>query len=137
MYAFLDRPIADLPAHDRLILDAVRAWALAHTLGRDPALTLAARLPELAETGAAEAIDQAMTALDQGSEAPLTIQRPCHDAVEEDEAMLLAIAALARADRLPDAQASLALVVKNDAARRITLALAEACRRSGAMPAWR
>jgi thioredoxin-like negative regulator of GroEL len=131
MYEFLDRPVTQLPRRERLLLDGVRAWAFARTLGGEPEGSLRRRLPQLAETGAAQALHGAMLALDAGSSDALEIQRPCHDTVEEAEAVLLAAAALARDGRVAAAAAVLAAMVVPPCADRAALMFAEAHRRLG------
>ena len=106
MYHFLDRPVASLATADHLLLDGLRAWALARALNRDTLGAVAARAAPLGETGAAEALDDAMTLLDDAGTGPLMLQRPCHGTVEEDEAVLLAIARLAQAGSLDAATAA-------------------------------
>ncbi len=130
MYAYLDRPVADLPAGERLFLDAMRGWAFARTMGRDARATLAARLPLLGRSGALDPIDAAMTALDGGSDDVLAFQRPCHDTVDEIEAVLLAIVRQAGDGRVAHAAAALSHIVDARAADRIAILLADAARRA-------
>ncbi|MFD1952037.1 hypothetical protein ACFSGX_14785 [Sphingomonas arantia] len=115
MYAYLDRPVAALSTADRVLLDAMRNWALAATLGRDRAANAAARLPESARVGATDALHAAMTLLDGADAAPIAFQRPCHARVEEDEAVLLGIAALVP-ENPAAATAALALLVPRSTA---------------------
>ena len=129
MYAYLDQPVAALSGADRLLLDGLRSWALARALGRDALGAISARAVPLGETGAAESLDEAMTLLDEAGTGPLTLQRPCHDVVDDDEAVLLAIAALARAGEIAAAVASLRHLAAHEAAKPIVLLLADAGRR--------
>lgn len=131
MYAYLDQPVDALDAADRLMLDGLRTWALARSLGRDTLGAVTARAPALNMTGAAESLDDAMTLLDDAGTGPLELQRPCHDRVEEDEAVLLAIADLARAGDLPAAAGALGHIAAAEAAKPIALLLADAGRRLG------
>lgn len=131
MYAYLDQPVDALTAADRLMLDGLRTWALARSLGRDTLGAVAARAPALNMTGAAESLDDAMTLLDDAGTGPLELQRPCHDVVEEDEAVLLAITDLARAGDLPAAAGALSHIAAAEAAKPIALLLADAGRRLG------
>lgn len=131
MYHFLDRPVASLATADHLLLDGLRAWALARALNRDTLGAVAARAAPLGETGAAEALDDAMTLLDDAGTGPLMLQRPCHGTVEEDEAVLLAIARLAQAGSLDAATAALTHLAEARAAKPIALLLADAARRLG------
>jgi len=131
MYDYLDRPLDDLAPVDRLLLDGVRCWALARTLGGDPAAALARRLPLLADTGALAPLDRLMAALDsEGQGDALEIQRPCFATVEEAEAVLLAVSVLAGGGDLPGAEAALAHLVRPSAAARVAGGLAEVRRRA-------
>lgn len=129
MYSYLDRPVASLNTADRLLLDGLRSWALARALGRNALAAVAARSSLFAETAAAETIDDAMALLDDAGTTPLTIQRPCHETVEDDEAVLLAIAVRARNGGVTGAAAALRQIVRADAATAIALLLADASRR--------
>jgi len=129
MYAYLDRPVADLEPVDRLLLDGLRHWALAHTLGGDPSSALRRRLPMLAAAGALTPLDAAMATLDRGGTDALEIQRPCFDRVEEAEAVLLAVTAMAHAGGRDSAEAALRHLVSFDSVREIVDALACARRR--------
>ena len=131
MYQYLDRPVADLSVADRCLLDGVRSWALARALGRDTLGAMTARPTPLAGSGAAETLDDAMLLLDEAGTTPLMLQRPCHDTVEEDEAVLLAIAERARTEALEDAVASLRHLVRDEAAKPVALLLGDAARRLG------
>ena len=131
MYAYLDQPVAVLVPADRLLLDGLRCWALARALGRDTLGAIAARAPALNETGAAESLDDAMTLLDEAGTGPLELQRPCHGHVEEDEAVLLAISALARDGEIAAAQCAIGHLAAQEATKPIALLLADAARRLG------
>jgi hypothetical protein len=111
MYALVDRPIALLGQEERFLLDAMRAWVQRGFEARG----LAARQV---------AFDDAMRALDRGSTDTLTFQRPCHATVEEDEAIVLGLWRLVRADRIGAACAAAARLVTADAARDLTRAMA-------------
>lgn len=88
VYDLLDRPIADLPEPDSMLLAAMRGWVHALTLHGDPA---AAAGRVLADPDAATAFDRAMRTLDRGSADQLVFQRPCHSHVGDAEAVMLAI----------------------------------------------
>lgn len=99
MYDLLDRPVADLPAFERELLDRTRRWVHALTLaGTAPSPTCAAEEP----------FDAAMRALDRGSTETLVFQRPCHSTVEETEAVWLSLWRLVRADRIAAARGAAA-----------------------------
>ncbi len=101
MYDLIDRPVAELPAFERGMLDGMRRWV--------HALTLAGTAPQ--PVPEQEAFDGAMRALDRGSSDTLVFQRPCHSTVEETEAVVLGIWRLVRADRIAAARnAAVALV---------------------------
>lgn len=101
MYDLLDRPVADLPAFERGLLDRTRRWV--------HALTLAGSAP--AAMAAEEPFDAAMRALDRGSTDTLVFQRPCHSTVEETEAVLLGLWRLVRADRIAAARHAAAALI--------------------------
>ena len=126
MYAYLDRPVATLSNGDRVLLGAMRRWALAATLGRDPVAAVGARDTVLVATETAACVDALMNAIDCGSTNPIALQRPCHDRVEECEAVLLAIGALVRDGRPVAAERALATMFDPAAAARIAALLADA-----------
>ena len=103
MYDLLDRPVSDLPAADRRLLAATRAWV--HQLTMAGAGTPAAAEPLGAVS---DAFDQALRALDEGSADTLVFERPCHAIVSETEALWLSVWRLVRADRVAPAKAALA-----------------------------
>jgi hypothetical protein len=111
VYALIDRPIAELPAADRFLLDAMRAWVHALTLAGDPGSVIANGFASQGRAGEAAAFDAAMRVLDTGSTATITFQRPCHATVEEDEAVVLSLWQLVRDDRLSGATAAARLLV--------------------------
>jgi len=130
MYTYLDRPVADLCAADRLLLDGVRCWALSRTLGGDPAAALARRLPILEQANALRPLDALMAAIDRDGSDRIEIQRPCFDSVEEIEAVLLAVADLSRDDRMDDAAGTLGHLVQAATATAVAGLLAEFHRRA-------
>jgi ribosome modulation factor len=114
MYDLIDRPVADLPAFERGLLDRTRRWV--------HALTLAGTAPSPA--GAAEVpFDAAMRALDRGSTDTLVFQRPCHTSVEEVEAVWLGLWRLVRADRIVAARAAAAALIAPAAASSLVAAM--------------
>lgn len=121
VYDFLDRPVADLPAREHRLLAAMRGWVHALTLGADPSGAALAAFD--AVPLAAAPFDRLMRALDAGSAEPMTFQRPCHDTVEDVEAVLLALWARA-ADRAA-VTAALALLVDAQAAATMADGMAE------------
>lgn len=120
MYALIDRPIASLDVQTRSLLDAMRAWVHALTLAGDPGLATARGFTAPGHA----AFDRAMRALDAGSTDTLTFQRPCHPVVEEDEAVVLGIWALVRADRIAQAGAAARALIAPDAAAVMVRAMA-------------
>lgn len=130
MYAYLDRPVSDLEPADRLLLDGIRCWALARTLGGDPAGALRRRLPVLEEAGALRPLDALMAAIDADGSDAVEIQRPCHATVEELEAVLLAVAGLSRRGDRDRASAALGHLVGDSTAVRVASLLAEFHRRA-------
>lgn len=125
MYTYFDRPVISLDAAERLFLDAFRAWAFARQWQRDPIETLGQRIPLLRDSNALDLIDAIMTALD-GSDTALALRRPCHETVDDDEAILLAVCRLTRDGRALAASATLARLVDQPAADRVALLLTEA-----------
>lgn len=116
MYDLLDRPVADLPAFERRVLDRMRRWVHALTLaGHAPA-------PAVEE----QAFDGAMRALDAGSTETLVFQRPCHSTVEETEAVVIGLWRLVRADRIGAARQAAAGLVDAAAARALIAAMVRA-----------
>lgn len=121
MYDLIDRLVSDLPAADRALLGATRAWVHQLTMA-------GAGTPRAADMlgGGSDAFDAAMRALDQGSTDTLVFERPCQARVSETEAVWLGIWRLVRADRLGTAQASLAALADPSAARAVTAAMVRA-----------
>jgi hypothetical protein len=120
MYDLLDRPVATLSTKDRTTLDAMRAWVHALTLAGEPATAVAARFAD-----GGSAFDAAMRVLDATSLDTITFQRPCHAAVEEDEAVVLGLWRLVAADRLAAALATARHLV-GDAAHTFVAAIQRA-----------
>ena len=102
MYDLIDRPLVDLPAADRRLLGATRAWVHQLTM-------VGAGSPAAAVSlgGGSDAFDAAMRALDEGSSKTLVFERPCHSTVSETEALWLAIWRLVVSDRVSDARGAL------------------------------
>lgn len=106
MYDLIDRPVATLPAAERRLLAATRAWVHQLTLAGAGSAAAAGTLG-----GASDAFDLAMRALDEGSTDTLVFERPCHSTVSETEALWLAVWRLVRGDRVAGAKAALAGLV--------------------------
>jgi hypothetical protein len=121
MYDLIDRLVSELPAADRALLGATRAWVHQLTMA-------GAGTPAAADAlgGGSAAFDAAMRALDEGSTDTLVFERPCQARVSETEAIWLGIWRLVRADRLGAAQASLAGLADAGSARAITAAMVRA-----------
>lgn len=116
MYDLIDRAVADLPAFEGRVLDAMRRWV--------HALTLAGGAPALATAG--EPFDGAMRALDRGSRDTLVFQRPCHSTVDETEAVVLGMWRLVRADRIGTARVAAEALVEPNAARELVTGMMSA-----------
>lgn len=116
MYDLLDRPVADLPAFERGLLDRTRRWVHALTLAGAAPVPLADEEP----------FDAAMRALDRGSTDTLVFQRPCHSTVEETEAVLLGVWRLVRADRIAAARAAAAALIDPAQAGALVTAMVRA-----------
>lgn len=121
MYDLIDRPVSDLPAVDRRLLAATRAWVHQLTMAGDASPAAAEQLGR-----GSEAFDAAMRALDRGSSETLVFQRPCHSTVSETEAMWLAVWRLVRADRLSHARGALGALADADAVPAVLAALVRA-----------
>ncbi len=119
MYDLIDRPVADLPAFERYLLDATRKWVHALTLAGVPATATAGGFADHGGETACAAFDLVMRAMDEGSAETLVFQRPCHSSVEETEAVVLGLWRLVRADRIAAAQAAAAALVDGAAARTV------------------
>jgi hypothetical protein len=121
MYDLIDRLVSELPAADRALLGATRAWVHQLTMA-------GAGTPAAADAlgGGSAPFDAAMRALDEGSTDTLVFERPCQARVSETEAVWLSIWRLVRADRLGAAQASLAGLADAGSARTITAAMVRA-----------
>lgn len=122
MYDLIDRPVADLPRFEQVVLAETRRWV--------HALTLAGAAPAkpsgfVDHGGAPVALrfDALMRDLDQGSTDTLVFERPCHSTVSETEAVMLGLWRLVRADRIAAARAAATGLVDDDSARRIVAAM--------------
>lgn len=118
MYDLIDRPVTDLQAADRRMLDATRAWVHQLTMAGAGSPAAAAKLG-----GGSDAFDAAMRALDEGSTDTLVFERPCHATVSETEAMWLAIWRLVRADRVSRARDALIAFVGPASAGQVVSAM--------------
>ena len=103
MYDLIDRPIADLPAFERAVVESTRRWVHAYS-------TAGAR----AIVGEATALSDAMRALDRGSAADIVIPRPCFATVEETEAVIVGLWRLVRDGRSDAAYALAGALVDDD-----------------------
>ena len=103
MYDLIDRPIADLPAFERAVVQSTRRWVHAFSI---------------AGTGAVEgthsALNAAMHALDRGSADDIVIPRPCFATVEETEAVIVGLWRLVRDGRSDAAYALAGSLVDDD-----------------------
>ena len=113
MYDLLDRPICELPAVERGILDATRRWVHAATLAGDAFVQ-----------DRRDAFGKVMRALHDGSMESLLIQRPCYDTVEETEAVILSIWRMVRAGRMASASSAAELLVDRVHGRAMIAAMA-------------
>ena len=95
----------DLPAAERLLLDAARAWAAACRRGEPTRPALARLLATESAQGAAPALDAMLRALAQPH--PLTLGCPLCPRLVGEEAPLLLLAALAQRGPRRDALAVL------------------------------
>ena len=103
MYDLIDRPIAELPAFERGIVDSTRRWVHAFSLAGSGAIE-----------GAHSALSDAMYALDRGSAEDIVIPRPCFATVEEIEAVIVGLWRLVRDGRSDAAYALAGSLVDDD-----------------------
>lgn len=120
MYDYVDRSAASLGPGARIMLWAMRAWVRAVKQRQCPchALTpgferwdIAAALPHLSMT---------MAILNCEAVEPMQFRAPCHPTVNEDEALLLALLAIADHRPVKDA---LSMVVEQAAVPALAIAL--------------
>jgi len=122
MYDLIDRPVADLPRFEHVVLDETRRWVHALTLA-GAAPTVPAGFTDHGGPVIARTFDSLMRDLDQGSTETLVFERPCHSTVSETEAVMLGLWRLVRADRIAAARAAAAGLVDDASARRIVAAM--------------
>ncbi len=97
-WPFTDAAPEDLPAPERLLVDAARAWAAACRSGTPPLPTIRRLLATESAEAAAPAIDALLRALAEA--APLTLGCPlCPRLVGEEPPILLAAALAQRGPR--------------------------------------
>lgn len=102
MYAYIDRPVADLELFEADILHATRKWV--HAVSYFPALndiTFDRATP----------FEQAMQMLHRESTGSLVINRPCHTSIGEFEAILLGLWQQVRNGLSTQARATAALII--------------------------
>ncbi|MBB4616426.1 hypothetical protein [Sphingomonas abaci] len=122
MYDLIDRPVADLPRFEQVVLAETRRWVHALTLaGSAPATP--SGFADHGGAPAARSFDALMRDFDQGSTDTLVFERPCHSTVSETEAVVLGLWRLVRADRIATARAAAAGLVDEASARRIIAAM--------------
>ncbi len=102
MYDLIDRPIADLPAFERGVIDVTRRWVHAFSVAGMPVVD------------GPDALNDAMHALDRGSAQDIVIPRPCFATVEETEAVIVGLWRLVRDGRSDAAYALAAGLVDDD-----------------------
>lgn len=102
MYAYIDRPVAELPLFEAGILHATRKWVHA-----------VSHLPALHETTPDRdtPFDLAMQVLHRESTSSLIINRPCHTLIGEFEAVLLGLWRQVRNGLFYQARATAALII--------------------------
>ena len=122
MYDLIDRPVADLPRFEHVVLDETRRWVHALTLaGATPMVP--AGFADHGGPAVARTFDSLMRDLDQGSTDTLVFERPCHSTVSETEAVVLGLWRLVRADRIAAARAAATGLVDDASAGRIVAAM--------------
>lgn len=102
MYAYIDRPVAELELFEAGILHATRKWV--HAVSHFPALN------EITFDRATP-FEQAMQVLHQESTGSLVINRPCHTLIGEFEAVLLGLWQQVRNGLSAQARATAALII--------------------------
>ena len=122
MYDLIDRPVADLPRFEQVVLAETRRWVHALTLAGS-APVKPAGFADHGGAPVAHSFDALMRDFDQGSTDTLVFERPCHSTVSETEAVVLGLWRLVRADRIATARAAAAGLVDDASARRIVAAM--------------
>ena len=102
MYAYIDRPVAELELFEAGILYATRKWV--HAVSHFPALN------EITSNRATP-FEQAMQVLHRESTGSLVINRPCHTLIGEFEAVLLGLWQQVRNGLSAKARATAALII--------------------------
>ncbi|GAN53325.1 hypothetical protein [Tanticharoenia sakaeratensis] len=85
MYDLIDRPVRDLPPFERTVLLATRRWTHALSLAGSAPLHIGG-----------SAFSDVMTRLHDASRMTLVIRAPCHDAVDDAEAIIVNLWRLVR-----------------------------------------
>lgn len=123
VYQFLDRSAADLAPADQFILTAMRQWVATVRAGRCPCSALG---PVLRGQGLGDMLpdlNMAMLLLDREGSTHFRFQAPFNMQLDDDEALLLSLHALARAGAHSRVQAIVETVVKPEARQPLLVAL--------------
>jgi hypothetical protein len=110
-------PVSALPLLESSLLWAIRAWAIGCRRGVSVEDRLARLFDGLRAPLALGYLNGLMWALNGGATRMLDVNCVCHDAVSDDEALLLDVLALQQAHRDADARALLGRITTRGAAR--------------------
>lgn len=105
MYAFVDRPVGQLPAGSALLLAAMRRWNAAHASGDCPTTALVDGFVELGAEDALPSFNMAMMLISHEARLPMALLGEDDRMIGADEAVLLTVwDDLARSRDLPARQ---------------------------------
>ena len=91
MYAFVDRPVGQLPAGSALLLAAMRRWNAAHISGNCPTTALADGFVELDAEDALPSFNMAMMLIAHEARLSMTLRSEDDRLIGADEAVLLTL----------------------------------------------
>jgi hypothetical protein len=102
MYAYIDRPVAELERFEADVLHATRKWV--HAVSHVPSLGKVTH-------GRATSFELVMEVLHRESTGSLVINRPCHTLIGEFEAVLLGLWHQIRNGLSAQARATAAMII--------------------------
>lgn len=139
MYAFVDRRLSELDPGTRFLAWAMRNWVI--DAGRQvcPAARVAGPFAACNLLSGLQPFLRLMTTLNRFGLETMHFCRPSCPRLSEHEAILLSLACLTTDGRLAEVQAALPLVVEEEAAGEVLMALdalAKAMTAADLAPAW-
>ena len=123
MYAFVDRPLAELDPSARLLVWAMRAWVADAGRRACPAARVAGAFAHCNLLSGMQPFLRLMATLNRFGLETLHFRTPSCARLSEDEAILLSLACMAADSRAAEVQATLALLVEDEATGDALLAL--------------